>query len=297
MTVLVLLLSSCGMKGPPRLPLYEIPHAPQNIEVNQRSHPREVILKWDYPEAQMDSIEGFVVVRLNGGGADREVIVNGTSFTDSKLDENRIYTYSISAISLRGIHGDSSIPLVVNPVSGLTKPLDLTFDIGWDKINLNWKYPEHSARFNVYKDGAPVPITREPVHEMSLQIAPTPDTTASYIVRAVKDTNILTEGPPSDEIVIGPEDYIPSSPLGLGFAVTDRKVLLFWDENPEIWIWGYRVYRSFTQEGEFLPVGTSETPAFEDTDYASGKRFYKIRAFGPVKEGPSSETISVELNR
>lgn len=297
MIVLVPLLVSCGMKGPPRLPVHEIPHAPQNIKVHQRYYPRQVILNWDYPEEKMDSIGGFVVMRSNGSGTGQEVIIHGTTFTDSQLDENRIYTYSVNAISLRGIHGDSTAPLIVSPVSGLTKPLNLDFDISKDKIILSWKYPESSMSFNVYRDGALTPVNRKPVNDVSLQIALTPGTTVSYTVRAVKETNILTEGPPSNEIVIGPENYIPSSPSGLGFAITDGKVLLFWDENPEKWTWGYRVYRSLSEDGKFLPVGISETPAFEDTDDVSGKRFYRIRALGPVKEGPSSETIAVELNR
>jgi hypothetical protein len=74
-------------------------------------------------------------------------------------------------------------------------------------------------------------------------------------------------------------------------------VLLFWDENPEVWTRGYRVYRSPLENGDFLPVGTSETPAFEDTDNISGNLFYRIRALGPVNEGPSSETIAVEMKR
>lgn len=296
MTLIVVLLASCGMKGPPMLPVYEIPHVPQNIKVIQRYHTRQVILNWDYPEGKKDSVAGFAVKRSDDTGSSREVIVKGTAFTDSHLEENRSYTYSVSAVSLNRIHGDVSESVEVAPVAGLTEPGDLAFDIGNDTVTLSWKYPDSSVSFNIYGDEALAPINRDPVRELFLYVTPNPGTAVSYTVRAVKETNILTEGPPSDEIVIGPEDFIPSSPSGLGFAFTDSKVLLFWDENPEIWIRGYRAYRSLTEDGEFLPIGISETPAFEDKDKLSGKRFYKVSAIGPLKEGPLSEAIAVEAN-
>jgi hypothetical protein len=295
MTLIGVLLASCGMKGPPRLPVYEIPHVPQDIKVLQRYHPRQVILNWDYPEGKKDSVAGFAVKRSDDMGSSREEIVNETAFTDSNLEENRSYTYSVSAVGINRIHGDASESVEVAPVTDLAEPGDLTFDIGNDTVTLSWKYPDSSVSFNIYRDEALASINRDPVREVFLYVTPNPDTAVSYIIRAVKETNILTEGPPSAEIVIGPEDYIPSSPSGLGFAFTEGKVLLLWDENPEIWIRGYRAYRSLTEDGEFLPIGISETPAFADTDNLSGKRFYRVRTIGPLKEGPFSESIAVEL--
>jgi hypothetical protein len=298
MTVLALMLASCGLKGPPRLPVYELPHVPENIKIIQRYHPRQVIINWAYPEELRDSLERFVVMRSDGAGTSREIVVKGTAFTDSHLDENKVYTYSVSAVSIDGVHSDVSEPVEVGPVTGLSGPRGLAFDIGKDTVTISWKYPESNVMYNIYTDATLAPTNRRPVSEPFMDVTPFPSMTVSYTVRVVvKETNILTEGPPSEEIVISPEDYVPSSPSGLGYAITDSKVLLFWDENPEVWTRGYRVYRSPLENGDFLPVGTSETPAFEDTDNISGKLFYRIRALGPVNEGPSSETIAVEMKR
>jgi predicted small lipoprotein YifL len=294
---LLLLLASCGLKGPPRLPANESPQAPVDIKVLQRYHPRQVVLNWDYPDKHRDFVKRFVVKRSNGGDHDRNTLVNGTTFTDSDLDADVIYTYSIYAVSIGGIHGDVSEPVEVRPVTALTKPVDLTFDIGNESVTLDWKYPESGFKFNIYRDAALTPVNPEPVGENFLDVTPILDTVVRYTIRAVKETDILTEGPPAEEIVIGPENYVPSSPSGLGFALTDSKVLVFWNDNPETWIRGYRVYRSPSEDGDFIPVGMSETPAFEDTDNASGKRFYRVRALGPLKEGPLSETIAVEMKR
>lgn len=310
MPVLVIFLASCGMKGPPSLPVHEAPQAPTDIKVLQRHQPRQVVLNWDYPEKHKDSIERFVVMRSNGAGPGRAAFVNGTTFTDFDLDANAIYTYSVNAVSLKGIHGDASGPVEVRPVAGFSKPVDLTFDIGNESVTLGWKYPESGVRFNVYRDAALTPVNPEPVGESFLDVTLTPGTAVRYSIRAMKETgramketNVVSEGPPSVEIAIGPEDYVPSRPLGLNFALTDGKVLVFWDDNPETWVRGYRVYRATIKDGEdgedgdFITIGMSETPAFEDRDIVAGKRFYRVRALGPLKEGHPSETISVEIKR
>lgn len=99
-----------------------------------------------------------------------------------------------------------------------------------------------------------------------------------YIIKAV---NTLTppwnEGPPSDEISATPQRMTPPSPPKRLIAVpADNKIFLTWDENKEIELAGYRVYRSLSSKTGYslLPPETIFKTTFTDTNVVPKRKYY-----------------------
>ena len=99
--------------------------------------------------------------------------------------------------------------------------------------------------------------------------------------------------PPKTPDETATKSAAPSKPEGLEAFVTEDRVVLFWKENPERELRGYRIYRAGPDE-IFKEVGTTQTPAFVDRGKLLKKRFYKISAIGPEGDGPFSGPIVVK---
>lgn len=293
--VCVLLLASmaCGKKEPPRLAVHEKPPVPSALKAIHREG--ELLLSWKYPEYA--ALEGFVLMKAADGEFERIAMTKKPAYLDRDFMPGQSYRYRVLARDLRGLLSEASEEITVSPVQAPPPPEDISYEISRNSIRLSWGHPSHDVLFNVYKTKKEgqyplTPANPEPLKEPSFTNGIDPSQEVFYTVRALRGGPLRDEGPPSEEVSIGPGDYLPSRPVGLKAVVLEDRVVLVWEENPETWVRGYRLYRA-VEGGEFEGVGTAQTPTYTDMERPEGKVFYKVSAMGPVNEGPPSETLEV----
>lgn len=305
---LFLITSSCGKKEPPQLPSYEKPERPSNLHAIHRGE--EILLTWSY-KGDKNLLEGFEVIKAEKEGFVKIAFVEkGNLYSDKKFTEGDIYKYKVAGRSMNRVMGDFSEEITVNPLPAPPPPIEISFKIEKDSVNISWTHPENSIFFNIYRSKEKGRYTLMPLNKTPLKASAFSDTLNTeaivyYTVRALTDSLIRDESPASNEIAITPDDYIPLAPEGLQAIALEKGVQLVWKENPETWVREYMVYRGEHREGStqgFELIGKTDTPAFLDKEGSqtpdkkqiSGRLFYRIIAIGPTKEGPYSNPIEIE---
>lgn len=66
----------------------------------------------------------------------------------------------------------------------------------------------------------------------------------------------------------------PSPPTNLRTITGDNRVDLFWDKNPERNIAGYNVYYSYSYNGKYSLIGTTQNTSFVDDGAKNGTTYY-----------------------
>ncbi|KKL18385.1 hypothetical protein LCGC14_2476060, partial [marine sediment metagenome] len=165
-----------------------------------------------------------------------------------------------------------------------------------------WETGIDVSGYNVYRSVnmdsfPPAPRNKKPITDAMFAELPDMDKTYYYTVRAVMlstEEGLFVEGPRSPVVAVAPEDFVPDAPGGLDAAVAGEKVVVFWNESPEIWVRGYKVYRAVGESGEFKEIGSPMGLAFPDREPPRGVVLrYRVTAVGPALESPPSETVSV----
>ncbi len=287
----VILLASCGRKGPPTLPVYEQPPAPSELTVVHREG--EIVLEWDYPSRKRRMVKEFRIMRSGTSiAATREL-----SYVDSDIKTAREYSYKVLALSKEGVPGEGSREVKLKVLEVPSAPAGLEAEVVARGVRLRWSHLQEGVLFNVYRSAekglSPLrPANREPITSTEFIDNPYMAKPVFYTVRAFTGGLERHEGAKSGEVEIRPEDFVPSPPEGLKAVLTGGKVLLAWEESPEVWVRAYRVYRALGGE-DFVLVGESRTPTFIDGEVLEGRVSYKVKALGPALEGPLSGAVSV----
>lgn len=88
--------------------------------------------------------------------------------------------------------------------------------------------------------------------------------------------------------------YKPQAPQGLNAQSKVHAVELRWDQTDASYIKQYRIYRSASEKGKFVPIGTSTTNQYLDPDLDAGARyFYRVSAETHFDfEGATSVAVS-----
>jgi len=312
------LLVSCGKKGDPTLKSYEKPEPPSGLRAVHRE--TDVILSWDFPEDKETSIKGFHLMksisphppillllggddtRVKGGAGDFEKIAflepDKRSYVDKDFKIDSEYTYKIISQNLKGIISNDSNIIHVVPKAAPPPPINILFKPGHDSLILKWDSSGDGILYNIYKTYEKgvyhlIPVNKEPLKETSFNDNLDIKRPVFYTIRSLWGSEIKDEGPASEEIAINPSEFVPSAPEGLHSVVTEENVYLIWEEVPETWASGYRVYREKNEEESFIFVGETQTPAFLDKDKPVTKRNYRVTALGPSKESPPAEIRDV----
>ncbi|GAB4389485.1 MAG: hypothetical protein Kow0025_15130 [Thermodesulfovibrionales bacterium] len=294
------LFAGCGKKTPPRLPVYEKPGAPRDLRAIHREG--EIILRWKRPK-DAASLEGFVVLRAEDGGFRKLAETREPIYIDRDFETGRIYRYKVVALGLRGVLGEDSPALEAAPAAAPEPPVDLALKVTPEGVRLSWRHPG-PALFNVYRSPAqgrqPLsPLNPAPLEGLSYGDPAAPAETVYYTVRALRPEGMADESAPSAEARVSPKDFVPSAVAGLEAVSTEHGVMLIWDESPERWVKGYRIYAAREGEG-FAPAGRASTPAFTvpPAPGLEGRAaLYIVNAVGPIAESPSSAPVSVSPAR
>jgi hypothetical protein len=102
-----------------------------------------------------------------------------------------------------------------------------------------------------------------------------------------------------EDRLLQPDIFPPSAPRGLYSASGDHFVELFWDENPEADVAGYRVYVNTSPSGTYEFIGTTHHGYFLDDGIDNGRTYYyAVAAFDfDGNESELSRNITSETAR
>jgi len=314
----VLILSGCGKAGPPVVPILVEPSPPTDLTALVRS--RTVILAWTRPKTNVDGtalkylsafqisrrqtvpkITAFSVIAIVKAEKPENALVTGDryAFTDSSAVVGSRYTYTVEAVSRRGVVGPSSPGVIALVTVEIEAPSNLRAEAGERAVRLSWIAPIRRAdgsrlkvvpRYNIYRGTIPrqygsSPVNREPIRGTQFHDAHlVNDQTYYYRVTAVESQEPpWQEGLPSGEVAVTPIDLTPPAPpqhvravVGPGLVVS-----LSWELNREPDLLGYHVYRSDTPESppRRLTATALISPTFTDPSVRSGGRYlYTVTA-------------------
>ncbi|MCK4911374.1 MAG: fibronectin type III domain-containing protein [Thermodesulfovibrionales bacterium] len=300
LVALSLSLAACGKKAPPRWVVRKAPDAVTDVRVHYR--PDQVLLQWKAPEGKQ-AAEDYALYRAKDGGEPEQIaVVKGTKYIDRDIVPLGAYTYEVVARAGQGMEGPRVPAGTVGARDALPLPEAVSISVEPDGVVITWKTILDISGFNVYRSAEPgrfPPAPRNPVLIRDGRYEEMPDTDKPYyyMVRAAMlstDGDLFVEGPGSAPVSVAPEDFVPSMPGGMDIAPTGEKVVVFWNENPERWVKGYKVYRAVGKGGEFIEIGTPMSLAFPDRNPPKGILRYRVSALGPAAEGPMSETVEIE---
>jgi hypothetical protein len=293
----LLLLCSCGKKGPPTLASYEKLPSPRLLTAYHREG--AIMISWDFPQDKDDMTDTFILLRASDGSFERLAFPESDkrSYSDADFTTGEHYRYKIVARNLRGILSDDSNILAVTPLQPPPPPNDISFAIKGNSVILSWQEEDKDVRYNVYKNfecgnHVPSPINASPLSGNSFTDAFEINRIVCYSIRSVVQSDVMNEGRPSKEVKVDPFALVPPAPEGIrAFAAPDR-VILYWDTPSESWVTGFNVYRKIG-DGPYGLIGRTQIPAFVDMEQPSTKRDYKVSAVGPEKEGLGTEAKGI----
>jgi hypothetical protein len=259
-----------------------------------------MVIKWEAPGGGEEPGE-YVVYRSEDGGPFEELdSTKRTRYVDAEIEAESVYRYRITARAgrLEGEGADS----VEAGGAGLEGPSDLKVEILKQGAGLSWGPVSGATGYNIYRSSSPrrfpeAPHNPAPVLVEGFVDEALPEEDTYYVVRAVLNSSggeLFVEGFPSAAAAISPEEFVPSAPTGLAATAAEGKVLVYWDESPERWVRGFRIYRSRGEKGRFVRIGESRTPAFPDRKPKRGVLRYRVSAMGPEAEGAPSKAVRVE---
>lgn len=294
------MIPACGRKGPPVwLEPEELP-APSNI--NARFGPDGTSLSWDFPPELAEYLGGFVVEIYKGGALiDSHVTFKG-HFADFRVGP---YAYRIAPLGKRkGSRGIFS-PGVRRPeTGGLTAPQGLSGIMTTKGFLIEWSGEgplyEISRLINAPGGGMEGLIIPDAAYYIDREFAPVGGEVYVYKVRSIMRVSsdealVVTMGPWSEAFYADSTLVVPETPRGQDITTYEGSVLIYWNENPEKWIRGYRIYRAHAG-GEFLPLAETPTPAYKDIPGSEGTFAYRVTALGPGEaESPPGPPVRVSL--
>ncbi len=299
--LIALLVASCGKKGEPTLRTFEKPPAVRDIKAVHRED--QLIISWSYPAPEREAIKGFYIEKAEAG--ENKPFKNlvflksdVSQFVDRDFKTGGKYLYKMRVYSLRNVLSDESMVIQVNPAELPSPPAGLSYKITEDSTEIRWDRVSDAARYNIYRSSVkgkyPVsPLNKVPLKETLFKDGVETEKISYYTARALLDTALEDEGYPSDELEVNPETFVPSRPSHIKYVPSEKKTYLMWDESPETWVKGYRVYKKSGSDSGFRLIGEAATPAFTDSGPLVSKTLYCITAVGPKKESAPSETLEV----
>lgn len=299
--ICTLALPACGKKGNPTLKTFEKPPAVSGVLV---AHTEEgLLVTWAYPQQNRAAVKGFYLERAEGQDC-KEFVNKGflakdtLRFVDGEFGLGRTYCYRVRAYSLRDVISDSSPVVRATPVALPAPPERLTYTISGDTVEIRGEGRGEGIRYNIYKSAIKgeqprAPLNSTPLAEPVFKDRAEPTRAVVYTFRSVVDNGMVNEGPPSEALDIGPASFVPSQASGLRFVAMPGAVHLQWNENPEPWVAGYRIYRRGATEEEYTVIGEVISPAFTDPAPPASKALYAVAAVGPGQAGALSAPVAV----
>jgi predicted small lipoprotein YifL len=291
-------LPGCGKKGPPTMRSFAKPDQIKQIRAIHRDG--KINFSWSYDLKQSHiTIKGFRIYRAEGKGAYAEISrlpADARRYSDASVKMDTQYLYKIRAYSARDIDSDDSAEISARPVSAPDAPSGLTYRITNNDVGVAWEKAPEGVSFNIYRrEGNGVypaaPLNEKPLDKPFFRDNLNLKTSVTYVVVAVRQTDIANESGLSEELRIDPQTFAPAPPVDVRYVRSGNRGYLTWKDNDEAWVKAYRVYRR-GPAGQFELLGEVNVPVYLDEDRVYENSAYRVTAVGPQKESlPSDEVI------
>lgn len=119
-----------------------------------------------------------------------------------------------------------------------------------------------------------------------------------YVIRSVRKVNgTLIEGPPSEEIIVVPNDHTPPQPPRGLVAVPEKEgIILRWDAGTESDLYGYNIYRREADEKRWKKLNKEplQSTTFKDNKVKRGVIYYYFVT--AVDNSPASNESDASIN-
>jgi predicted small lipoprotein YifL len=296
----LLILASCGKKGPPTMKSYAKPDVVKDVRIVHRDN--RIDLSWSYSDKQSAvKIKGFRIFRAAGNAAYEtvaELPADSTYYSDANIRINVLYSYKIRVFSARDVESEDLPELKVLPVDPPSPPTGVAYRVANDAIEIFWDGAPEGISFNIYRSAEKGVYPGQPLNEKPLDkpffrdslILKVP---VFYTVIAVVQSNIPNESEMSAEIIADPKTYAPLPPADVRYIRSDTRGYISWKESEESWVSGYRVYRKGPDE-DFKLLAEVQVPVYLDEDQVPDNTAYYVTATGPVKESQPSAVVRVK---
>lgn len=318
---------SCGKKGPPRLPS---PVKTEEIKIKDAGAENgSISLSWINEPGILD-VSSFEIYRSTGKGdfvkiasvlpedAGNEVAKNYfMKYSESEgLEDGKWYHYVVAALNksgeLSGMSETEDIFFAEEP----PPPAGITGQLMNDYVKLFWDSPypmdnrdksKDIAGYNIYRRKAggefftsvnAALIRKRNFIDMKIR----KDNVYEYIVRAVDNYfPPWHESEPSGTAVIDTADReSPETPLNAVAIGGIDRISIRWEKSASGDVLGYRIYRSDSEDGEFILQGEGiiKNEYYDDVNVSEGVRYYyRVSAVdnsNNANESELSEIISSE---
>lgn len=268
------------------------PTTPEDL-VAEAASTQQINLAWSAAADPESGVSAYRVYRDGAGLVGASAV---TTFQDSGLEQNTVYTYRVSALNGDGLEGDRSQPASARTLEDIdptppSAPTNLNAQgASPSQINLSWSPasdPESGVSlYRVYRGDLQVGSTAGvSFSDIGLQ----PSTSYTYRVSAVNGDGLEGDrsGPATATTLAAPDSTPPTVPTNLAATpVSQTQIDLTWTAatDPESGVFSYRVYRG----GDL--IGNAGGTTFSNTGLAPGSTYsFKVSAVnGEGLEGEES---------
>lgn len=237
--------------------------------------PMQVTLTWQ-PNTESD-LAGYIIYRDYVEIA--RVGANATSYIDSNVQPNTIYTYAIKAYNTSNVESDMSNAATVTtppPPTPATPNSLIATVTGPTQVTLTWQpnTDPYLAGYIIYRDY--IEIARVGAGETSyFDTDLSPNSTYIYGIRAYNIWDVASDM--SNAATVTTPQFIVSTPRGLtATAISYNQVRLTWQPNTDPGLAGYIIYRDYV---EIARVGPSEASYLDNGVQPNTTYIYGIRAY------------------
>ena len=292
------------------------PQSPSNLAAELAD--RQVVLSWDAPAEDADTVTGYEVLRAEGQG-ELDTLAADTGSTDTSYTDATVasagtsYAYRVRAIrdgERSQASNEARVQLKPAEPRTLTAPV-----IAHNSVTLSWRDPQDDSITGyvilrrdkaIHEEGIFIPVEDNTNSADTTHTDDTVEPSRKYVYR-IKAINAAG----LSEISSWVRAYTPAAPDGqrvqppaapqqvLNGAGHDR-VLLFWADPQDDSITGYRILRAGVVDGvqgEFAVLiedtGTAAASYTDDAVEAETSYVYRVLAINPGGVSEPSHDVEV----
>ena len=247
-----------------------------------------------------DTVEGasyYNIYRSNEENGEYMAIAKGVeeaSYTDNELKENTSYYYKVQAVGDGGASKLSSSH-AVNVGESNNKGLVTVKEKSATTVSLTWDSMDNAKLYKVYRrnnEADNYKVIYEGESNTIVDLGLISDKTYHYAMTYIDNNNI--ESFKSSEVTVKTDLEQSKVPTGLELrSHTNVEAVIAWEEVLEAN--SYSVYRSESEDGEYVKIADTEKRSYVDGTIEPGKDYYyKVTSKNAFGESEKSKFVVVE---
>lgn len=247
-----------------------------------------------------DTVEGasyYNIYRSNEENGEYIAIAKGVeeaSYIDNELKENTSYYYKVQAVGDGGASKLSS-PHAVNVGESNNKGLVTVKEKSATTVSLTWDSVDNAKVYKVYRrdnEADNYKVIYEGESNTIVDLGLISDKTYHYAMTYIDNNNI--ESFKSSEVTVKTDLEQSKVPTGLELrSHTNVEAVIAWEEVLEANT--YSVYRSESEDGEYVKIADTEERSYVDGTIEPGKDYYyKVTSKNAFGESEKSKFVVVE---